>query len=53
MEISFYHLTFQPLNVALPKLLGKVLDVKMNDKIVKATIVEIPFYDPKKKLASS
>jgi len=33
--------------------IGKVLDVKMNDKIVKATIVEIPFYDPKKKLASS
>ena len=33
--------------------LGTVLDVKMNDKIVKATIVEIPFYDPKKKLASS
>jgi glycine cleavage system aminomethyltransferase T len=33
--------------------IGTVLDVKMNDKIVKATIVEIPFYDPKKKLASS
>ncbi len=33
--------------------LGTVLNVKMNDKIVKATIVEIPFYDPKKKLASS
>ena len=33
--------------------LGTLLDVKMNDKIVKATIVEIPFYDPKKKLASS
>jgi hypothetical protein len=25
----------------------------MNDKIVKATVVEKPFYDPKKKLASS
>jgi len=33
--------------------IGTILDVKMNDKIVKATIVEIPFYDPKKKLASS
>jgi aminomethyltransferase len=33
--------------------IGIVLDVKMNDKIVKATIVEKPFYDPKKKLASS
>jgi aminomethyltransferase len=33
--------------------IGTVLDVKMNDKIVKATIVEKPFYDPKKKLASS
>jgi len=25
----------------------------MNDKIIKATVVEKPFYDPKKKLASS
>jgi len=25
----------------------------MNDKIVKATVAEKPFYDPKKKLASS
>ena len=33
--------------------IGTILNVKMNDKIVKATIVEIPFYDPKKKLASS
>ena len=33
--------------------IGTVLDVKMNDKIVKATIAEKPFYDPKKKLASS
>ena len=33
--------------------IGTVLDVKMNDKIVKATVVEKPFYDPKKKLASS
>jgi aminomethyltransferase len=30
-----------------------VLEVKMNDKIIKATVVEKPFYDPKKKLASS
>lgn len=29
MEISFYHLTLQPLNVALPKLLGKVIEAKM------------------------
>ena len=29
MEISFYHLTRQPLNVALPKLLGKVIEAKM------------------------
>ncbi|MDA9158010.1 glycine cleavage system protein T [Candidatus Pelagibacter sp.] len=33
--------------------IGTVLEVKMNDKIIKATIVEKPFYDPKKKLASS
>ncbi|MDA9635177.1 glycine cleavage system protein T [Candidatus Pelagibacter sp.] len=33
--------------------IGTVLDVKMNDKIIKATVVEKPFYDPKKKLASS
>jgi aminomethyltransferase len=33
--------------------IGTLLDVKMNDKIVKATVVEKPFYDPKKKLASS
>jgi len=33
--------------------IGTVLDVKINDKIVKATVVEKPFYDPKKKLASS
>ena len=33
--------------------IGTILDVKMNDKIIKATVVENPFYDPKKKLASS
>ena len=33
--------------------IGTVLDVRMNDKIIKATVVEKPFYDPKKKLASS
>jgi aminomethyltransferase len=33
--------------------IGTVLDVKINDKIIKATVVEKPFYDPKKKLASS
>ena len=33
--------------------IGTILDVKMNDKIIKATVVEKPFYDPKKKLASS
>ena len=33
--------------------IGTLLDVKMNDKIVKATVAEKPFYDPKKKLASS
>jgi glycine cleavage system aminomethyltransferase T len=33
--------------------IGTLLDVKMNDKIIKATVVEKPFYDPKKKLASS
>ena len=33
--------------------IGTLLDVKMNDKIVKATVTEKPFYDPKKKLASS
>ncbi|MDA9222874.1 glycine cleavage system protein T [Candidatus Pelagibacter sp.] len=46
-------------NIALAMLsinqseIGTVLDVKMNDKIIKATVVEKPFYDPKKKLASS
>jgi aminomethyltransferase len=33
--------------------IGTILDVKMNNKIIKATVVEKPFYDPKKKLASS
>ena len=33
--------------------IGTMLDVKMNDTIIKATVVEKPFYDPKKKLASS
>jgi len=33
--------------------IGTVLNVKMNDKIIKATVAEKPFYDPKKKLASS
>jgi glycine cleavage system aminomethyltransferase T len=33
--------------------IGTVLDVKLNDKIIKATVAEKPFYDPKKKLASS
>ena len=33
--------------------IGTILNVKMNDKIIKATVVEKPFYDPKKKLASS
>ena len=33
--------------------IGTVLEVKMNDKIIKATVAEKPFYDPKKKLASS
>jgi len=46
-------------NIALAMVLinnseiGTVLDVKMNDKIIKATVAEKPFYDPKKKLASS
>ena len=33
--------------------IGTVLEVKMNDKIIKATVAEKPFYDPKKKLASN
>ena len=33
--------------------IGTVLDVKMNNKIVKATVAEKPFYDPEKKPASS
>ena len=33
--------------------IGTVLEVKMNDTMIKATVVEKPFYDPKKKLASS
>lgn len=39
MEISFYHLTLQPLNVALPKLLNKVreADMKAVIKVPSAT----------------
>ena len=33
--------------------IGTVLDVKMNDQLIKATVTGKPFYDPKKKLASS
>jgi glycine cleavage system aminomethyltransferase T len=33
--------------------IGTVLDVKMNDQVIKATVTKKPFYDPKKKLASS
>ena len=36
MEISFYHLTLQPLNVALPKLLAKVSEAKMK------AVVKVP-----------
>ena len=34
MEISFYHLTLQPLNVALPKLLSKVNEAKMKAVVI-------------------
>ena len=33
--------------------IGTVLDVKLNNKNIEATVAEKPFYDPKKKLASS
>ena len=33
--------------------IGTVLNVRMNDKIIKATVAEKPFFDPKKKLTSS
>jgi aminomethyltransferase len=33
--------------------LGTLLDVEMLSKTIKATVVEKPFYDPKKKLANS
>jgi glycine cleavage system aminomethyltransferase T len=33
--------------------IGKVLDVKIGDKNFKSIVVEKPFYDPKKKIASS
>ena len=33
--------------------LGTILDVEISSKKNKATVVEKPFYDPKKKLASS
>jgi len=33
--------------------IGTVLDEKMNDQVIKETVTEKPFYDPKKKLASS
>ena len=33
--------------------IGNDLDVKINGHSVKATVVDKPFYDPKKKLASS
>ncbi|HRW30350.1 MAG TPA: DNA polymerase III subunit chi, partial [Emcibacteraceae bacterium] len=36
MEISFYHLTRQPLMVALPKLLSKVVEAKMK------AVVKVP-----------
>ena len=36
MEISFYHLTLQPLTVALPKLLSKVREAKMK------AVVKVP-----------
>ena len=32
--------------------IGNVLDVKTSDSIIKAMVVEKPFYDPKKKIAS-
>ena len=33
--------------------IGTELDVKIGDKNFKSTVVEKPFYDPKKKIASS
>ena len=33
--------------------LGNKFDVMINNQLVKATVVQKPFYDPKKKLASS
>ena len=33
--------------------IGTKLQVKIEDKIVNCTIVEKPFFDPKKKIASS
>ena len=33
--------------------LGNDLNVKINNQSIKATVVEKPFYDPKKKLASA
>ena len=33
--------------------LGNQFDVVINSQLVKATVVEKPFYDPKKKLANN
>ncbi len=45
MEISFYHLTFQPLNIALPKLLEKVVDANMKAVVKVATKVQMDDID--------
>jgi len=45
MEISFYHLTLQPLNVALPKLLNKVIGANMKAVIKVPSTVQMDDVD--------
>ena len=45
MEISFYHLTFQPLNIALPKLLEKVVAANMKAVVKVSTKVQMDDID--------
>ncbi|MCC3859957.1 DNA polymerase III subunit chi [Pseudemcibacter aquimaris] len=45
MEISFYHLTLQPLHVALPKLLSKVREANMKAVIKVPSVVHMDDID--------
>lgn len=45
MDISFYHLTLQPLSIALPKLLNKVLEANMKAVIKVPTKIHMDDID--------